>query len=143
MLWIGQLMMNLLLLFHEPHCKEDEKVAYQSDNIKGLKNLLKARFFVHCDSISSNTGEDIDSLILGNETLIHIEVKSLKFGNREEVHTSSNASLENIHKATKLPIEILYLLTILEESHHGENAYEFEFDEINKGNNYLVGGALF
>ena len=112
-------------LSHEPHCKDDEKVAYQSDNIKGLKNLLKAWFFAHCDSISSNTGEDIDSLILGNETLIHIEVKSLKFGNREEVHASSNGSLENIHKATELPIEILYVLTIPEESHHGENAHEF------------------
>ncbi|KAL5555789.1 hypothetical protein UlMin_038025 [Ulmus minor] len=105
-------------LSHEPHCKEDEKVAYQSDNIKGLKNLVKAWFFAHFDSISSNTGEDIDSLILGNKTLIHIEVKGLKFGNREEVHASSNGSLENIHNATELPIEILYVLTILEESHH-------------------------
>ncbi|KAL5538719.1 hypothetical protein UlMin_045272 [Ulmus minor] len=66
-------------LSHEPHCKEDAKVAYQSDNIKGLKNL---------------------------------------FGNREEVHASSNGSLENIHNATELPIEILYVLTIPEESHH-------------------------
>ncbi|KAL5539534.1 hypothetical protein UlMin_043862 [Ulmus minor] len=112
-------------LSHEPHCKEDAKVAYQSDNIKGLKNLVKAWFFAHFGSISSNTGEAIDSLILGNKTLIHIGVKGLKFGNREEVHASSNGSLENIHNATELPIEIL------------------NFDEINKGNNYLVGGSLF
>ncbi|KAL5554352.1 hypothetical protein UlMin_041753 [Ulmus minor] len=105
-------------LSHEPHCKEDAKVAYQSDNIKGLKNLVKAWFFAHFDSISSNTGEAIDSLILGNKTLIHIRVKGLKFGNREEVHASSNGSLENIHNATELPIEILYVLTIPEESHH-------------------------
>ena len=112
-------------LSHEPHCKEDTKVAYQSDNIKGLKNLVKAWFFAHFDSISSNTGEAIDSLILGNKTLIHIGVEGLKFGNREEVHASSNGSLENIHDATELPIEILYVLTIPEESHHGENAHEF------------------
>ncbi|KAF4377361.1 hypothetical protein F8388_013707 [Cannabis sativa] len=129
-------------LSHESHCKEDEKGPCKDESAKGLENLVKAWFSAQVDSISSTSGVKVTSLILGSETLVHFEVKGYKFGSHKNTMMSSNDFLENINKPSKLPVEILYVLTIPEDSHLGGSAYELVFDEINEGNNNDLQGAL-
>lgn len=126
-------------LSHESRCKEDEKDPCKDENAKGVVNLVKAWFIAQVNSIYSSKGIKVKSLILGSETLIHFEVKGYKFRSDNSPKASSNDIVENVKK---LPVEILYVLTIPEESRSGGNAYELVFDEINKDNNDLQ-GALF
>ncbi|PON46956.1 Peroxisome biogenesis factor, partial [Parasponia andersonii] len=124
---------------HESHCEEDGKDNCDSENAKGLENLIKAWFIAQVDAISLSTGVKVNSLILGSETLVHFETKGYKFGSHKNMKASSNDILENINKTGKLPVEILYVLTIPEESRPGENVYELVFEEMNKGKNDLQG----
>lgn len=126
-------------LSYESHNEEDEKAAYQSDNKKGLQILLKAWFLAQLDAISSHTGVEVNSLILGHETLLHFAVKDSKFRAQENVHASCNGTQES----SGPPVEILYVLTTCEESHHCGDTYELVLDEENKRNNNQGGLAVF
>ena len=126
-------------LSHESHGKEDEKDPCEGENVKGLENLVKAWFIAQVDAISSSTGVKVNSLILGSETLVHLEVKGYKFESHKNIKASSNDFPEKINKTSKLPVEILYVLTIPEETRSGGDVYELVFDEIDKGNNDLQG----
>lgn len=128
----------------ESSCKEDEEPAHQSDKGNGLESLLKAWILAQLDAITSKAGGEVNSFVLGNETLFHIEVKGNQSGIEGKVQESSNGFLANKNKNPELPVEILFVLTISKESQHGRNAYELVFDERNKGNNnYLQGLDLF
>ncbi|KAE8009972.1 hypothetical protein FH972_006373 [Carpinus fangiana] len=127
-------------LCYESPCKEDEMDACQSDSGNGLQCLLRAWFLAQVDGIASNGGVDIGSLLLGNETLLHFEVKGCKRGTDGKLQASSDGSLEERSKITEMPIEISYLLIIFDESLIGGkvNAYEIAFDQKNNS----LGGAL-
>ncbi|XP_050367235.1 peroxisome biogenesis protein 1 isoform X2 [Argentina anserina] len=116
-------------------CKEDEEHAHQSDKGNGVERLLKAWILAQFDGITSKSGEEVNSLILGNETLLHLEVKGNLSGIEDMVQESSNGVLANNSMNHEVPVEILYVLTISKESQRGGNVYELVFDEINKGNN--------
>ncbi|KAF3440552.1 hypothetical protein FNV43_RR18836 [Rhamnella rubrinervis] len=130
-------------LSYESHNKEVEKAAYQSDNKKGLQILLNAWFLAQLDAISSHTGVEVNSLILGRETLLHFVVKDSKFRAQENVHASCNGTLENSNETSGLPVEILYSLTTCEEYHHCGDTYELVLDEENKRNNNQGGLVVF
>ena len=118
---------------------EDEKISPQSGSRKGLQSLLQAWFLAHLDVINSNTGTEVDSLVLGNETLLHFNMTGDKFRTLGKFQASSNGSLKNRSKDRKLSVEILYILAISEESQHSGkfNAYELSFSEENKRKNNL------
>ncbi|RVW34014.1 Peroxisome biogenesis protein 1 [Vitis vinifera] len=84
-------------------------------------------------------GTEIDSLVVGNETLLHFNVTSDKFGTLGKFQASSNGSSKNRSSDGDLSVEILYILAISEESQHSGkfNAYELSFPERNKRNNNL------
>ncbi|CAB4307142.1 unnamed protein product [Prunus armeniaca] len=124
---------------YESSCKEDEGASQKSEEGKGVESLVKAWILAQLDAIASNAGEEINSLVLGNETILHFEVKGQKSGIEEKVHESSNGCLENKNKNAELPVEILYVLTFSKESQHAGNAHELVFDERNKDNNNLGG----
>ncbi|XP_048335123.2 peroxisomal ATPase PEX1 isoform X2 [Ziziphus jujuba] len=130
-------------LSYESHSNQDEKVARQSDNRNGLQSLLKAWFLAQLDAISSHTGEEVNSLVLGHETLLHFEVTNYKFGAQVKVQASCNGTLESRNETRELPVQILYSLTTAEESHHGGYAYELVLDEKNRRSNSQGGLAVF
>ncbi|KAH7520809.1 hypothetical protein FEM48_Zijuj08G0185400 [Ziziphus jujuba var. spinosa] len=130
-------------LSYESHSNQDEKVACQSDNRNGLQSLLKAWFLAQLDAISSHTGEEVNSLVLGHETLLHFEVTNYKFGAQVKVQASCNGTLESRNETRELPVQILYSLTTAEESHHGGYAYELVLDEKNRRSNSQGGLAVF
>lgn len=129
-------------LSYKSDYKGDEKAAYQPDNKKGLQSLIKAWFLAHSGVISSSTGMEVHSLVLGYQSLLHFEVEDHKFVSPEKVKASSNRSVENENMTNKWHVEILYVLTVKEESDHCGSIYEFVIDDGNKISDD-GGGVLF
>ncbi|KAK8664514.1 hypothetical protein V6N13_084300 [Hibiscus sabdariffa] len=113
-------------------CQEAYDCNHQDNNKKGLECLLQAWFLAQLDAITSTAGTELNTLVLGNESLLHFEVTindSRTYGS-----VSSNGFSEKRNKTKDLPLEISYILTISEETlHNGQiNAYEIELDDRNK-----------
>uniref|UniRef100_A0A5B7BPC2 Peroxisomal ATPase PEX1 n=1 Tax=Davidia involucrata TaxID=16924 RepID=A0A5B7BPC2_DAVIN len=124
-------------LSDESPTNEDEEAATKSNTRKGIQSLLHAWCFAQLEAIASNAGVEVNSLVFGNETLLHFEVNGYKFGTHGKVQVSSNGSLEIRSRTGEPSVDILYILSISGESLHSDtvNAYELAFDEGNKRNN--------
>ncbi|KAF7806553.1 kinesin-like protein KIN-7C, mitochondrial [Senna tora] len=61
------------VVLDESHYKEDEEVANQSENKKGLQHLLRFWYIAQLDAITSFTGMEVNALVLGSKTLLHFE----------------------------------------------------------------------
>ncbi|GMI93617.1 peroxisome 1, EMBRYO DEFECTIVE 2817 [Hibiscus trionum] len=124
-------------------CQEAEDCNHKDNNKKGLECLLQAWFLAQLDAIASNAGTEVNTLVLGNESLLHFEVTINDSGTHGSV--SSNGFSDKINKTKDLPSEISYILTISEETlHSGQiNAYELELDDRNKRVDVQGGIELF
>ncbi|GMP71018.1 hypothetical protein CsSME_00029599 [Camellia sinensis var. sinensis] len=123
---------------------KDEEAATQSIIKKGLHNLLHAWHSAHLHAIASNAGVEVNSLVLGNESLLHFVVKDYSIGKHGKVQTSSNFSFGITNRIGEPWIDILYVLSISEEPLHDDKvyAYEFVFDKGNMGDNNLSSSEL-
>ncbi|KAK8618635.1 hypothetical protein V6N13_132621 [Hibiscus sabdariffa] len=124
-------------------CQEAENCNHQDNNKKGLECLLQAWFLAQLDALASNAGTEVNTLVLGNENLLHFEVTINDSGTYGFV--SLNGFSEKRNKTKDLPMEISYILTISEETpHSGQvNAYELELDDRNKRVDVQGGVELF
>ncbi|KAL7210807.1 hypothetical protein ACSBR2_013809 [Camellia fascicularis] len=123
---------------------KDEEAVTQPIIKKGLHNLLHAWHSAHLHAIASNAGVEVNSLVLGNESLLHFVVKDYSIGKHGKVQTSSNFSFGITNRIGEPWIDILYVLSISEEPLHDDKvyAYEFAFDEGNMGDNNLSSSEL-
>ncbi|XVF39995.1 hypothetical protein PTKIN_Ptkin01aG0077700 [Pterospermum kingtungense] len=121
---------------------EAEESGHQ-DTKKGLQCLLHTWFLAQLDAISSIAGMEVNTLILGNENLLHFAVNKYDSGTYGLV--SSNGFSEKRDKTKDLSMEISYILTISEETlHNGKvNAYELALDERIKRSDVQGGVELF
>ncbi|PSS01355.1 Peroxisome biogenesis protein [Actinidia chinensis var. chinensis] len=118
---------------------EDEEAVTKSNIKKGLYTLLHAWYSAQLHAISSNAGVEVNSLVLGNKSLLHFVMKDYGTGKHGKVNTSSNFSFGIKHKIGEQWTDILYVLSASEESPHSAEVYthELAFDEGNMGNNNL------
>lgn len=109
------------VLSDESNYKTEEEAANQSQNQKGLQSLVRLWYIAQLEAITSITGMEVNSLVMGSKTLLHFELSCDKIGSDGKVQLAYNSS-ENSGKAA----EMLFLLTFGEEYlHHGKlNAYE-------------------
>ncbi|XWS12270.1 hypothetical protein CRYUN_Cryun37aG0075100 [Craigia yunnanensis] len=121
---------------------EAEDSSHQ-DTKKGLECLLHAWFLAQLDAIASIGRTEVNTLVLGNENLLHFEVNRYDSGTYRLI--SSNGFSEKRDKTKDLSVEISYILTISEETlHSGKvNAYELALDDRNKRNDVQGGVELF
>lgn len=113
------------VLSHESPIREDDDSRCLSSVKKGLQTLLREWFLAHLNAIASSVGTEVDSMLLGNQSLLHFEVKT-----RGNINSGSlNASEE-----TTKTDEILYVMTITQEPLQGvcSNAFKLSFDDENK-----------
>ncbi|CAJ1939703.1 unnamed protein product [Sphenostylis stenocarpa] len=111
----------LAALVDESNYKAEEETTNQSQNQRGLQSLVQLWYITQLKAITSISGMEVSSLIMGNKTLLHFEVSCYKLGSNGKVQLAYNPS-ENNGKAT----EMLFLLTFDEEYlHNGKlSAYE-------------------
>ncbi|CAJ2650357.1 unnamed protein product [Trifolium pratense] len=106
-------------LSDESSYREEEEVANQSQNQKGLQSLVRLWYIAQLEAITSILGMEFNSLVISSKTLLHFELSCYKIGSDEKHQLTSSG---NSGKAA----EMLFLLTFGEEDlHHGKlNAYE-------------------
>ncbi|KAL0314374.1 UNVERIFIED_CONTAM: Peroxisome biogenesis protein 1 [Sesamum angustifolium] len=96
----------------------------------GLPSLLRAWFWAQLDTVVSNSEEDVSSLVIGSKTLLHFKVKNHRLPRNGKVQTSSNRFPKNRNQDEEPSVDVLYVLSLSEESQHDKdiNAYELAFD---------------
>lgn len=123
------------VLSNEFSRNEDEEAVINPDRKRGLQSLLQTWFFAQLDAITSNAGVEVNSLVLGSETLLHFELTIAK------TKALPNGSLDKSKMTGYRSVEFFYVLACSEESLHGGkvNAYEVAFDGVNKRYNNDLG----
>ncbi|XP_042500338.1 peroxisome biogenesis protein 1 isoform X3 [Macadamia integrifolia] len=126
-----------------PNC-ESQWAASQSPISKRQRSLLQAWFIGQLKAIALNTGMNVSSLSLGNETLLHFEVMGYKIGSNGNEKALTEGPLDKSKMAKEHPVELVYLLTTSEElSHRGKlGMYELTFKEEKKSVDNLEGLEL-
>lgn len=106
-------------LSDESSYREEEVVANQSQNHKGLQSLVRLWYIAHLEAITSITGIEVNSLVISSKTLLHFELSCYKIGSDEKLRLTSSENSGNA-------VEMLFLLTFGEgDTHYGKlNAYE-------------------
>ncbi|KAL0351545.1 UNVERIFIED_CONTAM: Peroxisome biogenesis protein 1 [Sesamum calycinum] len=102
----------------------------------GLPSLLRAWFWAQLDTVVSNSEEDVSSLVIGSKTLLHFKVKNHRLPRNGKVQTSSNRFPKNRNQDEEPSVDVLYVLSLSEESQHDKdiNAYELAFDKSGSAN---------
>ncbi|MCI09937.1 peroxisome biogenesis protein 1-like, partial [Trifolium medium] len=106
-------------LSDESSYREEEEVANQSQNQKGLQSLVRLWYIAQLEAITSIMGMEFNSLVIGSKTLLHFELSCYKIGSDEKHQLTFSGNSGKV-------AEMLFLLTFGEEDlHHGKlNAYE-------------------
>ncbi|CAJ2668834.1 unnamed protein product [Trifolium pratense] len=106
-------------LFDNPSYREEEEVANQSQNQKGLQSLVRLWYIAQLEAITSIMGMELNSLVIGSKTLLHFGLSCYQIGSDEKFQPTSSE-----HGGKEA--EMIFLLTFGEEDlHHGKlNAYE-------------------
>lgn len=96
-------------------------------NRSGLSSLLRAWCRAQFDIIVSNSGEDVNSLVIGCKTLIHVKVKNHTILRHKMIQTSS---CKNRNQAEEPSVDVLYIFSLSEDSPHDDiHGYEIAFDK--------------
>ncbi|XP_022954952.1 peroxisome biogenesis protein 1 isoform X1 [Cucurbita moschata] len=113
------------VLSHESPGREDEDSRCMSSVEKGLQTLLRVWLLAHLDAIASSVGTEVNSMLLGNQSLLHFEVRT-----RGNINSASLNASEDTNKTD----EILCLMTISQEPQQVvcSNAFKLSFDDQNK-----------
>ncbi|XP_010491483.1 PREDICTED: peroxisome biogenesis protein 1-like isoform X2 [Camelina sativa] len=121
------------------HDKGNQDNAYQVKNKKGLECLTRLWSLAQLDAITSVTGVDASSLIVGRETFLHFEVRGLESYISRDRQSSVNDRWESGKKDKNAPLEILYVMTVSDESLLGDKfaAYELSLDRSEKRDNVV------
>ncbi|KAI3464580.1 hypothetical protein Pfo_021243 [Paulownia fortunei] len=103
------------------------KVGYRN----GLSSLLRVWCLAQLDIVSSNSAEDVSSLVIGSKSLLHLKVKNHRLHRHGKVQTSSNKFPRNRNQTEELSVDVLYVVSLSDEPLHDEdiNAYELAFDK--------------
>lgn len=122
-------------VFNESPDDDNDVTGHKTS--KSLSSLLRSWCSVQLQAVVSIVGVDVNSLILGQKTLIHFKLKDHDFENIERLAKSCNGSLGSRNRTGELYVDILYILSISEENHSGENiaAYELSVTKTNSEEN--------
>ena len=118
----------------------DQEATNKSESQKGVENLIQSWYYAQLGAITSITGMEVSSLVIGSETLLHFCVSCFKHGTHGKIKLLSNSS-EDKHEVD----EVLFVLAIDDEClQHGKlNAYEVSLGERNKKNGNEADLVLF
>lgn len=111
------------------HEKITTLFADESDHQdKGSKSslvILRAWILAEVDAISSFSKTELNSVVLGNKTLLHFQVKSTELTKYAKPHEIRKRAGESL-------VDIMYVLSVSVDSIQAGVAYELEFSEGSK-----------
>ncbi|CAH8270485.1 unnamed protein product [Arabidopsis lyrata] len=121
------------------HDEGNQVNAYQVKNKKKLECLTRLWSLAQLDAIASVTGVDVSSLIVGRETFFHFEVRGPESYKFRDGQPSVNDRWESGKKDKNTPLEILYVMTVSDESLLGDKftGYDLSLDRSEKSDNVV------
>ncbi|KAL1191267.1 Peroxisomal ATPase PEX1 [Cardamine amara subsp. amara] len=121
------------------HNKGEQDNAYQLKNKKELEYLTRLWSVAQLDAIASVTGVDVSSLVVGRETFFHFEVRGLESYKSRNGQPSVNDHWESGKKDKNTPLEILFVMTVSDESLVADKSavYELTLDRSEKSDNVV------
>lgn len=124
-------------IFNESTDDDNDVTVTGLRTSKRLSSLLRSWCSAQLQAVVSSVGVDVNSLILGQKTLIHFKLKDHEFENIERLEKSFNGSLGSRNRTGEQSVDILYILSISEENRSGENiaAYELSLTKMNSEQN--------
>lgn len=124
-------------IFNESTDDDNDVTVTGLKTSKRLSSLLRSWCSAQLQAVVSSVGVDVNSLILGQKTLIHFKLKDHEFENIERLEKSFNGSLGSRNRTGEQSVDILYILSISEENRSGENiaAYELSLTKMNSEQN--------
>ncbi|KAL8481932.1 hypothetical protein ACS0TY_028178 [Phlomoides rotata] len=101
----------------------------------GLSSLLRVWCLAQLGTFATNSEEDVSSLVLGSKILLHLRIKIHRLPRHGKVQTSSYKFPRNRNQVEEPLVDVLYILSLSEESLHGDiNAYELALDKDSRDN---------
>lgn len=102
----------------------------------GLSDLLRVWCIAQLDTFASNSAEDVSSLIIGSKNLLHLKIKYQRWPRNCKIQTYSKNFPRNRNQAAETWVDILYTLSLVDESLHDEDytTYELAFDKGSRSN---------
>lgn len=116
------------LLSDESSSHQDEETSVSSSSRKGIL-LLRAWISAQLDAIISFSKPELSSMVLGSKTLIHFQVKVTELAKHSKAHDVRKRAGESL-------VDIMYVLSVSEDSMLGGVAYELEFSDGNSKSKY-------
>lgn len=109
------------LYFDGFHNNNLEKSGLQSASNDGIQSLLRVWSAAQLEAICLNAKVDVSSLILGSETLVHIEMRDRHFSTfgHEHAQSMSEGSLADNIGVEVPSVDILYMLSVEREASDG------------------------
>nr|XP_043635641.1 peroxisome biogenesis protein 1 isoform X2 [Erigeron canadensis] len=114
----------ITVLSDESSDHENEETPVSSSTRTGLLHLLRAWILAQQDAIFSFSKTESSSIILGNKTLVHFQVKDLEFIKHVKKH--------EVRKSGESSVDIMYVMSVSEDTVKSGVAYEIEFLERHK-----------
>ncbi|XP_019182268.1 PREDICTED: peroxisome biogenesis protein 1 isoform X2 [Ipomoea nil] len=116
---------------YESPSNKNKETKYK--NMKGITNVLRAWFLAQIDATTSLAGLGVNSLILGNKTLLHIKVPGNRLIKHGKVQTQNSVPLGSKDGIGEQSVDLFYVLSIIDKSAPAEKAvaYQLVFDEGN------------
>lgn len=112
-------------LSNESTKDEMGKASTESVTKNGISRMLHAWFVAQLDAVVTNSGLEVNSVVLGNKTLLHIVVKR-KLLEQNGNSQGQKYGSENLSHSEEPSIDILYALSVSEESLETKSIYAFE-----------------
>ncbi|KAL3504294.1 hypothetical protein ACH5RR_034135 [Cinchona calisaya] len=105
---------------------------------KGLSAFLRAWCLAQHNAIASNAGLRVNSLVLGSKTLLQFTVEGKIFEEPGKSQGPKDDLLKSRRKAGERSVDILYILSIPDDSLHAKkmDAYELAFDDIKENSDH-------
>ncbi|XP_024973056.1 peroxisome biogenesis protein 1 isoform X2 [Cynara cardunculus var. scolymus] len=122
----------IAVLSDESSDHHDEGTSVSSSSRKGLSVLLRAWVLAQLKAITTFSRTELNSIVLGSKTLLHFEVKGVELADHAKLHASRNESFKIRKRVGESVVDILYVLSVPEDSMQGGVAYELDFSEGNR-----------
>lgn len=97
----------------------------------GLSDLLRLWCRAQLETFVANSAEDVSSMIIGSKNLLHLKFKCQRLPRDNKIQTYSKNFSRNRNQGEETLVDILYMLSLVDESPHDVdyNAYILDFDK--------------
>lgn len=123
--------------FSNEYIKGEKDVAStRSDTKNGISYMLRAWFLAQFDAVVTNSGLEVNSVVLGDKTLLHFVVKGKSLEQNGKSRGLKYGS-EILNQSEEPSVDILYVLSVSDDSLETKRVYAFDGSREKRNSKFL------